>query len=718
MDYLEKLNEMQRKAATFKDGPCLVIAGAGSGKTKVLTTRIASLIDSGIDPYNILAITFTNKAAGEMRERVNKLINASGAFIGTFHSFGLKIIRENTSFFGLTSTFTLIDTEDQTSIIKKIMKDINITDKMVSPAFIKSKISFIKNNMLSDSEIANFLIAENEKIAVKVYYEYEKILKRNNTLDFDDLLKKPVELFNSNKDVLSKYQERFKYILIDEYQDTNEVQYKLVKLLSKKYLNLFVVGDPSQSIYAFRGANFQNILNFEKDFNGCTVIKLPQNYRSTQTILDAANEVISHNKQRKDLDLFSDLGKGVNIKYIRAYNDEMENKRVVEEIKNLVNEGYNRKDIAVFYRTNAQSRLIEEALVKANIPYKVYGSFYFYKRKEIKDLLAYLKLIANPSDDVSLERIINEPKRKIGDKTIEALKEKARVNNISMFDAIDSGKELEFKNLILNLIEISKDTSITGLIDKTLELSKMKETYENDKSLESDIRLENLMEFRSVSETYEKETGNVNLSDFLMDVSLVADAAEYSEDSDAVTLMTVHCAKGLEFKVVFIIGLEENIMPISKALYDEGDLEEERRLMYVAITRAKEKLYLLNATRRMLYGSIQMNLPSRFISEISDNLLDKEEERKEMHSIKSKLLYDEENSKNTAEFKKGDIVTHLTFGKGVIIDIDDKFITIAFHHRFGTKKFLKNYKGIRKVMKYGKNFSYTCCGDGFKIWRS
>ena len=698
MDYLEKLNEMQRKAATFKDGPCLVIAGAGSGKTKVLTTRIASLIDSGIDPYNILAITFTNKAAGEMRERVNKLINASGAFIGTFHSFGLKIIRENTSFFGLTSAFTLIDTEDQTSIIKKIMKDINITDKMVSPAFIKSKISFIKNNMLSDSEIANFLIAENEKIAVKVYYEYEKILKRNNTLDFDDLLKKPVELFNSNKDVLSKYQERFKYILIDEYQDTNEVQYKLVKLLSKKYLNLFVVGDPSQSIYAFRGANFQNILNFEKDFNGCTVIKLPQNYRSTQTILDAANEVISHNKQRKDLDLFSDLGKGVNIKYIRAYNDEMENKRVVEEIKNLVNEGYNRKDIAVFYRTNAQSRLIEEALVKANIPYKVYGSFYFYKRKEIKDLLAYLKLIANPSDDVSLERIINEPKRKIGDKTIEALKEKARVNNISMFDAIDSGKELEFKNLILNLIEISKDTSITGLIDKTLELSKMKETYENDKSLESDIRLENLMEFRSVSETYEKETGNVNLSDFLMDVSLVADAAEYSEDSDAVTLMTVHCAKGLEFKVVFIIGLEENIMPISKALYDEGDLEEERRLMYVAITRAKEKLYLLNATRRMLYGSIQMNLPSRFISEISDNLLDKEEERKEMHSIKSKLLYDEDNSKNTAEFKKGDIVTHLTFGKGVIIDIDDKFITIAFHHRFGTKKFLKNYKGIRKVM--------------------
>ena len=696
MDYIEKLNNEQKKAATFKDGPCLVIAGAGSGKTKVLTTRIANLIENGVKPYNILAITFTNKAAGEMRERVNNIINAHDAFIGTFHSFGLKIIRENSALFNLTSAFTLIDTEDQTSIIKKIMKDINITDKMISPAFIKSKISFIKNNMLSDSEIANFLISENEKIAVKIYYEYEKILKRNNTLDFDDLLKKPVELFNSNKEVLEKYQDKFKYILIDEYQDTNEVQYKLVKLLSKKYLNLFVVGDPSQSIYAFRGANYQNILNFEKDFKGCTVIKLPQNYRSTQTILDAANEVISHNKQRKDLDLFSNLGQGVKIKYIRTFNDSMENKRVVDEIQKLYEEGYNRKDMAIFYRTNAQSRSIEDALVKANIPYKVFGSFYFYKRKEIKDLLAYLKLIANPSDDVSLERVINEPKRKIGDKTIENLREKARSLNISMFEAIDSGKELEFKNLILNLIEISKDTSITGLIDKTLELSKMKETYENDKSLESDIRLENLMEFRSVSETYEKETGNVNLSDFLMEVSLVSDAAEYSADADAVTLMTVHSAKGLEFKVVFIIGLEENIMPISKALYDDEELEEERRLMYVAITRAKEKLYLLNAGRRMLYGNMQMNPPSRFISEISDNLLDKEETKNEMQSLKTKLLYSDDNTSGE-EFKNGDIVTHLTFGKGVVVSVDDKFITIAFHQRFGVKKFLKNYKGIRKV---------------------
>ena len=698
MDYLSKLNNEQKMAASFKDGACLVIAGAGSGKTKVLTTRIASLIESGVDSYNILAITFTNKAANEMRSRVENLIGKQYAFIGTFHSFGLRVIRENYEVLGLTNTFTIIDTEDQNSIIKKIMKDFNITDKMVSVSFVRNKISFIKNNLLNDSEISNFLIAENEKIAVKIYYEYEKILSRNNTLDFDDLLKKPVELFIHNKSILEKYQDRFKYILIDEYQDTNEVQYKLVKLLSKKYNNIFVVGDPSQSIYAFRGANYQNILNFEKDFKDCTVIKLPQNYRSTQTILDAANDVIKHNKQRKDINLFSDLGTGLKIKYIRSYNDESEVLRVIDEIKNLLLEGYQRKDIAIFYRTNAQSRAIEDKLVKENIPYKVYGSYYFYKRKEIKDLLAYLKLISNPSDDLSLKRVINEPKRKIGDKTIENLEIKANNLNISMFEAIDSGKELEFKNIILQLIEFSKSSSITELIDKTLELSKMKETYENDKSLDSEIRLENLMEFRSVSENYEKVTGNVNLGDFLAEVSLVADATEYSEDSDAITLMTIHSAKGLEFKVVFIVGLEENIMPISKALYDESELEEERRLMYVAITRAKERLYLLNAERRMLYGNIQVNPPSRFISEIRDELLEKEEKKKDtISTIKSKLLYGDDDKTNN-ELKKGDIIMHITFGKGVIIDIDDKFITIAFNHKVGTRKFLKNYKGIRKVI--------------------
>ncbi|MBE6148022.1 MAG: ATP-dependent DNA helicase PcrA [Firmicutes bacterium] len=697
MDYLNGLNKDQLEAATHIEGPCLVIAGAGSGKTKVLTTRIANLISNGIKSSNILAITFTNKAANEMRARVENLIGTHYAFVGTFHSFGLRVIKENYDVLEISKNFTIIDTEDVNSIIKKILKDLGLDPKEYSPSFIRNKISFIKNNMLSASEVEKFLTAPAEKVAAKVYFEYEKILKRNNTIDFDDLLKKPVELFTYHSDILEHYQEKYPYILIDEYQDTNEVQYKMVKLLSKKYENLFVVGDPSQSIYAFRGANFQNILNFEKDYENCKVIKLPQNYRSTQTILSAANDVIRNNSQRKDIDLFSELGEGVKIKYVRSFNDEAEVSRVASEIKELISQGYQRKDIAVFYRTNAQSRGIEDKMVKENIPYKVFGSYYFYKRKEIKDLLAYLKLIANHNDDISLKRVINEPKRKIGEKTIENLENLANISNTSMFDVIESGKEFEFKNLIVELTELSKELSLTELIDKVLELTKIKEMYEKEKSLEGDLRLENLMEFKSVTENFEKVTGSVNLNDFLEEVSLVADAAEYTKDSDAVTLMTIHSAKGLEFKIVFIIGLEENILPHSNSIYEEGGLEEERRLMYVAITRAKEKLYLLNAQKRMLYGRLTSNPPSRFITEISDNLLDVEQKKEGPSLLRRTLLYDEETSEKSSEYKAGDIVMHITFGKGVITSVDDKFLTIAFSHRYGVKKLLKNYKGIRKV---------------------
>ena len=692
-DILKGLNEKQYEAVKHVDGPCLVIAGAGSGKTKVLTTRIANLISSGVYSSNILAITFTNKAANEMRQRVGNLIGDHHCFVGTFHSFGLRVIKENTESLGISKNFTIIDTEDVNAIIKKIEKNLGIDPKQYSYSFIRNKISFIKNNMLSNMEIEKFLVSEPEKIAVKVYYEYEKILKRNDTIDFDDLLKKPVELFQSNKDILEKYQERYKYILIDEYQDTNEVQYKLVRLLARKYENLFVVGDPSQSIYAFRGANFQNILNFEKDYPNCNVIKLPQNYRSTQTILDAANDVIKNNKQRKDIDLYSELGQGVKIKYVRAFNDEGEVNRVISEIRSLLNEGYSRKDIAIFYRTNAQSRSVEDKMVKENIPYKVWGSYYFYKRKEIKDLLAYLKLIANHNDNLSLVRVINEPKRKIGAKIIDSLQLKADIENISMFDAIETGKELEFKNLILDLEKKSNSLSLTELIDEVLVQTKIKENLEKEKTLESELRLENLMEFKSVTENYEKVTGNVNLADFLDEISLVADATEYSEDSDAVTLMTIHSAKGLEFKVVFIVGLEENIMPHVNSIYDEEELEEERRLMYVAITRAKERLYLLNASRRLLYGRVTTNPPSRFISEIKSELLDTE--ARELPKMDKNLLYDDTNSGE--EICKGDLVNHITFGKGVVTDVDDRFITIAFNVRIGSKKFLKNYKGIKKV---------------------
>ena len=696
MSYLDSLNNNQKEAVEHIDVPCLVVAGAGSGKTKVLTTRIANLIEKGVRSSNILAITFTNKAANEMRQRVENLIGSHTAFVGTFHSFGLKIIKENTELLSLSSNFTIIDTEDVNSVIKKILKDLNIDSKEYSPSFIRNKISFIKNNMLSDAEIEKFLTSPPEKIATRVYYEYEKILKRNNTIDFDDLLKKPVELFTKHPDILEKYQDHYPYILIDEYQDTNEVQYKMVRLLAKKYRNLFVVGDPSQSIYAFRGANFQNILNFEKDYPDCKVIKLPQNYRSTQTILQAANDVIKNNKERKDIDLFSDLGEGVKIKYFRLFNDEAEVSKVVSEIRNLLADGYQKKDIAIFYRTNAQSRAIEDKMVKENIPYKVYGSYYFYKRKEIKDLLAYLKLIANHDDDISLKRIINEPKRKIGEKTIDNLENLAVVGNTSMFNSISSGRELEFKNLILELTADAEKLSLTELIDDVLEKTKIKELLEKDKTLESDLRLENLMEFKSVTENYEKVTGSVNLNDFLEEVSLVADAADYSEDGDAVTLMTIHSAKGLEFKVVFLIGLEESILPHANSLYEEAELEEERRLMYVAITRAKEKLYFLNAQKRMLFGRLTMNPPSRFISEINSNLLEVENQKTETSKINKSLLYDEDGS-SSDEFRKGDLVMHLTYGKGVVIDIDDRFMTIAFSHRIGTKKILKNYKGIRKV---------------------
>ncbi len=696
MSYLDSLNKNQLEAVEHIEGPCLVVAGAGSGKTKVLTTRIANLIEKGVRSSNILAITFTNKAANEMRQRVENLIGSHSAFVGTFHSFGLKIIKENTESLSLSSNFTIIDTEDVNSVIKKILKDLNIDSKEYSPSFIRNKISFIKNNMLSDVEIEKFLTSPPEKIATRVYFEYEKILKRNNTIDFDDLLKKPVELFTKNPNILEKYQDHYPYILIDEYQDTNEVQYKMVRLLAKKYRNLFVVGDPSQSIYAFRGANFQNILNFEKDYPDCNVIKLPQNYRSTQTILQAANDVIKNNKERKDIDLFSDLGEGVKIKYYRLFNDEAEVSKVVSEIRNLLADGYQKKDMAIFYRTNAQSRAIEDKMVKENIPYKVYGSYYFYKRKEIKDLLAYLKLIANHDDDISLKRIINEPKRKIGEKTIDNLENLAIAGNTSMFNSITSGRELEFKNLILELTEDSEKMSLTELIDDVLVKTKIKELLEKDKTLESDLRLENLMEFKSVTENYEKVTGSVNLNDFLEEVSLVADAADYSEDGDAVTLMTIHSAKGLEFKVVFIIGLEENILPHVNSLYEESELEEERRLMYVAITRAKEKLYFLNAQKRMLFGRLTMNPPSRFISEINSELLDVENQKLETNKVNKSILYDEDGS-SSSKFRKGDIVMHITYGKGVILDIDDRFITIAFNHRIGTKKILKNYKGIRKV---------------------
>ena len=691
----DKLNEQQLEAVKHIDGPCLVIAGAGSGKTKVLTTRIAYLLEQGISDTNILAITFTNKAAKEMRERLNVLVPNNHVFVGTFHSFGLKIIRENVDKLGMNKNFTILDSDDVLSLIKKIMKEKNIDVKEVSPYFVRNKISFIKNEFLSDAEIDKFFNTPVEKKVIEIYHDYDRMLKKNNSVDFDDLLKLPVELFKKDSEILEYYQEHYKYILIDEYQDTNEVQYKLSRMLASKYKNIFVVGDPSQSIYGFRGANFRNILDFEKNFKGTKVVKLEQNYRSTKNILDAANSVIKNNKERKDLDLYSTLGDGVKVKYMRSYDEKHEIALIVDEIKKLLNEGYTYQDIAIFYRTNAQSRNVEEVLLKHSFPYKVVGSYYFYNRKEIKDLLCYLRLINNTNDDVSLRRVINTPKRKIGNKSIEDLERRADDLGCSMFDAIDFGKELEFKNIILELQRDALNLSLTELIDDVLDKSGLKRELENEKSLDSELRLENLMEFKSITASYEARTGSVNLNDFLEEISLIADISEHQDDDNVITLMTLHSAKGLEFPIVFIIGMEEGIFPHQNAFL-EGDqgIEEERRLCYVGFTRAKERLYLTNAKKRMLYGKTTANAPSRFISEINGDVLETVSSSVKEEKVLNK---DELYSNEEVTYHKGDIVMHTIYGKGVVIDVDDKFVSVAFAKNFGIRKLMKNHKSLKKL---------------------
>ena len=696
MNILDGLNKEQIKAVEHIDGPCLVLAGAGSGKTKVLTMRVANLIMHGIYSGNILAITFTNKAAKEMRDRISNVVEDNYAFVGTFHSFGLRVIRENYEKLGLSKNFTIIDSDDVNSIIKKILKDMDYDPKQYSPGFIRNKISFIKNEMLSDSEAEKYLNSPLEQVAVKVYFEYQKVLKRNNAVDFDDLLKLPAELFLRDEEVLDYYQEKYRYILIDEYQDTNEVQYKWIKKLAEKYRNIFVVGDPSQSIYGFRWSNYRNILNFEKDYPEAVSITLNQNYRSTNTILNAANSVIKNNVTSKDVNLFSELGDGVKVKYMRSYDEKHEVTLIMEEIKKLLSSGYSYQDIAILYRTNAQSRALEEGMLKMNYPYKVVGSYYFYKRKEIKDLISYLRLISNHADDVSLTRVINVPKRGIGAKSIEDLAKEAAEKNTSMFEVLSKPKEIEFKNLILELTMKSKDIDLTQLIDLVLDKTGIKAEMEKDKTLEAELRLENLMEFKSITENYQKETGTVNLEDFLEDISLVADMSEHNDNDEAITLMTMHSAKGLEFKVVFLAGMEENIMPHSMSLQDKDGIEEERRLCYVAITRAKERLYITNAKRRMLFGNTNMNPPSRFIGEIDPSLIDKEDlgVREEVAFNKDKY-YSEEG----INYKHGEVVYHLSFGKGVVVDCDDRFVTVAFDKRFGIKKFLSNYQGLKRSEK-------------------
>ena len=692
---LDSLNERQLEAVKNLDGPMLVLAGAGSGKTRVLTMKLAYLLDTrDVSPKNIIAITFTNKAAKEMKERIFSLVGRQAYLIqiSTFHSFGLKLIKDNYDLLGLDANFTILDSSDSETVIKKIMKEYNIDSNKYNYKAIKNSISSNKNEIVGVEEFKKFVYNDYDEVVLKVYEEYEKELRRSNAVDFDDLLILPLKLFRENKEVLQKYQEEFKYVFIDEYQDTNKPQYLLSKLISDKYKNITVVGDNDQAIFTWRGANYKNILNFEKDYKDAKVVILDENYRSTKNILKAANNVIKNNKLRKEKNLWTENDEGSLITYYKAFDERDESLYVIKEIKKLLDEGVSPNEICVLYRANSQSRTLEDSFLENSISYKIVGSFAFYQRKEIKDLISYLKLINNPKDDVSLLRVINYPKRGIGSKTIENLSTVARDNNVSIYDSIESGKELEFKKIIEELRKDSESMSLTDFIDVVLDKTKIRESLKGEKTLEADIRLENLEEFKSITRTVEEVDGIASLDDFLNEISLVTDASEKQDDgSEKVTLMTMHAVKGLEFDYVFVVGMEEGLFPHLNSMNSEEELEEERRLCYVAITRAKKKLFIINARSRLLYGKVSSNVPSRFISEIGDDLLDGVKKE----SIFTKKITRESNIVEN-DIKSGDLIIHEKYGKGVVMNIDGSIATIAFSQA-GVKKLLKNHKSIKKV---------------------
>ena len=695
---LSGLNKQQIEAVKHINGPMLVLAGAGSGKTKVLTSRIAYLIEQGVSIDNILAITFTNKAAKEMKEREIKLIgyDAKSIQISTFHSLGLKIIKENYARLGYKSNFVILDSDDTLTVVKKIMKDLNLNSKFYNARDIRNKISSAKNELMDPEKYSK---VEFDSNIIEVYRKYNKKLLINNSVDFDDLLILPIKLFRQYPDVLKYYQDKYKYVLIDEYQDTNEAQYIFSKMLCNNHKNIFVVGDNDQAIYAFRGANYKNILNFEKDYPDCKVIMLEENYRSTQNILDAANSVIKHNKMRKDKNLWCNNDIGSKVKYIKTDSDKEECAYVSEKIKELHDNNVSYEDIAILYRTNAQSRLIEEEMLKNGIPYRIVGSFYFYNRKEIKDLLCYLRLINNHDDDVSLLRVINTPKRGIGDKTIENLTNIATEKGISLFEAIESGKELSFKKMILEMEKKCESMTLTEMVDMVLNDSGMKAEYEGDKSLESEIRLENLEEFKSITKGYEEESGVISLTDFLNEVAIVSDVSEHQDSTNKVSLMTIHAVKGLEFDNVFIVGMEEGIFPHYNSI-NEGTLaaiEEERRLCYVAITRAKKNLWMLNAKRRMLFGNTQINMPSRFMDEIDTKYMETENNRTGIIDKMVNFVKEDKFRTDDVSYETGDHVKHDEFGEGVVVSVDGSLVTIAFPHPYGIKKMMAKHKSITKI---------------------
>ncbi|EJU21039.1 putative ATP-dependent DNA helicase PcrA [Peptoanaerobacter stomatis] len=691
---LDKLNEKQKQAVITTDGALLILAGAGSGKTRVITNKIAYLIEEkNVNPYNILAITFTNKAAKEMQSRVEDLIgiDSKRVWISTFHAFCTRILRYEASHILYENNFTIYDTQDKQVLIKNCMDILGYDKETLNIASVASEISRAKDSMVSvdDYEAEATSDYRNSKIA-RVYRLYQEELKKNNAMDFDDLIYNCIRLFKLHKEVLGKYQDKFEYIMVDEYQDTNYSQYLLIKMLSQKHKNICVVGDDDQSIYGWRGADIRNILEFEKDFENVIQIKLEQNYRSTSNIINAAGTVIKNNEGRKDKKIWTSSDNGDKITIYEATSENDESLYVAQNIRKLTEQGYKYSDFAVLYRANALSRKYEEAFMKYKIPYKIFGGLKFYDRMEIKDILAYLRLIDNKNDDVSLKRIINVPKRGIGAKTVEKLEQYAREHSISMLDSIEyisqiigAGKAQEsikkFAVMIGALKAFAKILPVSELLEKVISSTNYENSLIEEKTPESQSRLENINELKSVIQEFERTSEDKSLSDFLQNATLSTDMDEDDKKSNYATLMTIHSAKGLEFPVVFIVAAEENIFPSSRSVLDESKLEEERRLCYVAITRAKEKLFITRAKSRLLYGKTNCNLSSRFISEIDKDLVINEkkeyyvdEDSKQAYSLHQKYIekykiMNEHKKDEPQDIKIGTKVSHKTFGKGMIV---------------------------------------------------
>lgn len=735
------LNPQQAEAVINTEGPMLIMAGAGSGKTKVLTCRVANLLQKGVRPYRILAITFTNKAAAEMRERVNNMSGpaAKDVWLFTFHAFCARFLRmEIDKLPGYGGNFAIYDTADSQNLIKQILKEMNLDDKRFQPSGILSRISNAKNALQDAAAFARQAGDFYEQKVADIYSRYEQKLQLNNALDFDDLLMLSIKLLQENKEVREKYQDRFDYLLVDEYQDTNHAQYLLTKFLAAKHRNICVVGDADQSIYGWRGADIQNILDFEKDYPDAKVIKLEQNYRSTQIILDAANAVIENNSGRKPKNLWTENKSGADIIYFQAVDERDEARFVIEQLQNLQRtENKKLGDMAILYRTNTQSRIFEEMLIKSGISYNIVGGLKFYERKEIKDIIAYLRVIFNPADSLSLLRIINVPKRGIGDASLAKIQAYAAANNVSLFEAVSNAAAIDglssrfvsklddLAGIIFELMNLASEAPVEDLIDRVLRDTGYLEELENERTPQAQSRIDNLHELISVAQEFAASEEENNLENFLAHVALVSDIDDTELGEDAITLMTLHSSKGLEFPVVFLVGMEEGLFPHARTLMDETEIEEERRLCYVGITRAKEKLFLSSTKMRTIYGNTVTYPPSRFLQEIPARLVKTIKRQERFSALENFKQVSEKYSARPQKpastfnphsfmpqkpaaaaggtgtrFNTGDRVSHSKWGEGMVVSVKDspdgQEVKVAFAGA-GVRSLLTKYAVLKKL---------------------